>query len=623
MKTVLKYRIVFAAFLIAAVYFLTLAPTVVHIDCGELAAVQATLGIAHPTGYPLFTLLGHVFSKLPIGHAIIFRLNLLALLWTITGIFFFMHAAQRLVTKHVHEQQQPAPTRGIIAAIPALAAGMFLAFGRTIWSLSTSVEVYSLQLALVALVLYTATRAFYDDSDSPRFWYLAAFALALGFANHMTTVLLLPGLAYLFFVRHGWSIRAWQRLAIITAILLLVAGSLYLYLPLRAAQEPVLNWGDPGNWHNFFRQVTGKQFQVWMFSSAAVAHKNLRLFLHNLPAEFGWIGLALAVPGLAYSLIRQRQFGAFLLITAIATVLYAINYDIHDLDSYFLPAFLVMGLWIAIGTGVLLRLAARNRLALGAGIAITVIAIVHLGLQNFAKVDRSDTYLYEDYTRQALAALPEDAVLLSYQWDYLISPAYYLQFVEGFRRDVAVIDKELLRRSWYFKQLRRNYPQVVGAVEPEIAGFLQALAPFERGGRYNAAILEARYRRLIARLIETGVQRGAVYLAPELVENELQRGQIFLPPQITLIPDGMFFKVMRRDDAYHLAQRPPLHLRWPRHEDEYTAMVRKFVAKMLSWRALYELQFQKTERARALLQQLRTVAPDFPLPPALAELAKN
>jgi hypothetical protein len=64
-----------------SVYLLTLAPTVQFIDSGELAVVCKTLGIAHPTGYPLYTLLGRLFSLLPSGD-IIFRVSQMSLLFT-------------------------------------------------------------------------------------------------------------------------------------------------------------------------------------------------------------------------------------------------------------------------------------------------------------------------------------------------------------------------------------------------------------------------------------------------------------------------------------------------------------------------------------------------------------
>ena len=73
------------------IYLQTLAPTVWFIDSGELASVAITLGIAHPTGYPLFTLIGHLFSKIPIGTEI-YRMNLMSSVFCVLGVFmmFFL-----------------------------------------------------------------------------------------------------------------------------------------------------------------------------------------------------------------------------------------------------------------------------------------------------------------------------------------------------------------------------------------------------------------------------------------------------------------------------------------------------------------------------------------------------
>ena len=78
----------------AVVYLLTLAPSVVEIDSGELAAVQYNLGVAHPTGYPLFSLLGWLWSHIPLGMSKIYQLNLLALLYCTGAIFLFARAMQ-------------------------------------------------------------------------------------------------------------------------------------------------------------------------------------------------------------------------------------------------------------------------------------------------------------------------------------------------------------------------------------------------------------------------------------------------------------------------------------------------------------------------------------------------
>jgi len=83
------------------IYFLTLAPAVQFIDSGELAVVCQSLGIAHPTGYPLYTLLGRLFSLLPLEDTI-FRVSFMSLLFTCfasVALFFLLLAIGQNLAK--------------------------------------------------------------------------------------------------------------------------------------------------------------------------------------------------------------------------------------------------------------------------------------------------------------------------------------------------------------------------------------------------------------------------------------------------------------------------------------------------------------------------------------------
>jgi len=90
MVLIKKYFYVFTGLTVLIIYIITVAPSVVQIDSGELAAVQATLGIAHPTGYPLFTIIGYLFSLIPLPFSKIFQLNLLAAIYCSAGIAIFI-----------------------------------------------------------------------------------------------------------------------------------------------------------------------------------------------------------------------------------------------------------------------------------------------------------------------------------------------------------------------------------------------------------------------------------------------------------------------------------------------------------------------------------------------------
>lgn len=617
-------------------YYLTLAPSVVQIDSGELAAVQSLLGIAHPTGYPLFSMLGYLFLKIPLSDSKIFQLNILSLIWCVLGIFIIIKSihlclssitlchprgSQRKYTpprqkSKSHRKNNADPILFNIAA--CLTSGLYLAFSKTFWLQATSVEVYSLHITLISIVLYFLIKAWTTDNSSSKPWIYVAIALALGFSNHMTTLLILPGMITLFFAKRGFCRSALKPMIIMIGVFISILCLIHLYLPLRAAQNPVLNWGNPVNWNNILRHVSGKQYRVWLFSSSQAAMKNLGIFFHNFPDEFTWIGLFLGLLGLYSSFIKIPRLAIFFLITSLSTVLYSINYDIHDLDSYFLLVYIVFAIWITFGVRwILYRIRGKSYRVVF--LSLLAIGVTVEAIQNFSRVDRSGLYVFEDYTKQALNSLPNNAVLLSYQWDYLISPAYYFQFVENFRKDVAIIDKELLRRSWYFDQLTNNYPQIMQKVESEVDSFLKALEPFERGGDFNPNLIERGYRGLIARLIETNALHRTVYIAPELVEGEFRRGELYLPRGIQLVPDLFFFRVVTSNE-YRPLRNVDVAIRFPTRGNHYSDVIKNFISKMFTWRALYELQFGKTENARTLKRIIQTHFPNFQFPQSLRDI---
>lgn len=89
-----RYYAILTGILIFLIYLTTIAPTILQIDAGELTAVQALAGIAHPTGYPLFTMIGYLFSKIPLPFSTAFQLNILAAIWCSFGIGLFVYTSK-------------------------------------------------------------------------------------------------------------------------------------------------------------------------------------------------------------------------------------------------------------------------------------------------------------------------------------------------------------------------------------------------------------------------------------------------------------------------------------------------------------------------------------------------
>ncbi len=644
MKYLQKYYYILIGLIAFLIYLNTIAPSVIEIDPGELATVQITSGIAHPTGYPLFTMLGYLFSLLPLPFTKIFQMNLLAAIYCSIAIAIFTYTAKLIldnlnqfqfikikkeksgkkskgkkeVEKSVSSQYQISET---IKIISSAAGGLFLAFSKTFWFQSTSVEVYSLHLFLISVIILALIKAYlYAKQEKTLYksWIIFAIAIALGFTNHMTTLWIIPATAFLYFSQNKFTLRSIKQILFMLLIFFPVLILIYLYLPIRASQSPLLNWGNPIDWESIIRHISGKQYQVWLFSSTEAASKQFKYFINNLTSEFS-ITLIIIVIGLFTSFIKAKKFFAFNSIIFLTTVLLSINYDINDIDSYFLLAYISLAFFAVFGTVYFLLFAASKKINLSISVIGLALVLLVQSYSNLKSVNQSDNYIYEDYTKNLLNSLPQNSIIFSYQWDYFISASYYFQIVEKFRDDVIIIDKELLRRSWYYKQLNTNYPDLLNGVNQDVGQFLEALKPFERDKIFNSNLLESLFRKIMTGLVSTNINKHDYFIAPELVDGEMKRGEFQLPSGYTLVPHLFLFKVVNTND-YVEAPLPDFKIRFNNSEDKYQTALKGFISSMLMRRALYELQFQKIDHARIYAKKIIDDFPDVTLPPQLLDL---
>jgi hypothetical protein len=584
------------------VYLRTLAPGVSIIDSGELSAVACTLGIAHPTGYPLFTLLGRIAAMLPVGPEAIVRLNAMAALCAAAGVGVLCHLLASLLRMMSRES---ARDRARAAAVGPAALGGALVFGfsDTVWAQGVAIEVYALHLLLVALILRMAVWALeardrQENREVARAWLMGAFLLGLSFGNHMTTVLLLPALAVWFLGTAGGGV-AGRRLALRAALSGGAGLSIYLYLPLRAAQHPAFSWGDVTSIERLLWHISGKQYRVWIFSSWDVAERQLKAFLADLPAEFTVVGLLLAALGLLVMLRWQLRPALVTVLLWVTCVGYAINYDIHDIDAYFLLAYLVIALWISVGIVFLVRLLPRRVpvVALWLG-ALLLPAGMLLG--KYASADRSGDYMVEDYTRAVFEAVEPGGVVLSYQWDFWLSASYYYQSVEGWRTDVTVVDKELLRRSWYLTELERRSPELMRTIAPKTDAFRTELDRFEHGLAYNGAVIQARFVGMITALVRNALATRPVYVTAE-IEPEFTAG-------LQRVPVGPVFRLYE-DTLFHPTPRPEFSYRPIVRDDDYGRRLLGMYAEALMARGRYYLAQGEVREAQECFREAAQHAP--------------
>lgn len=623
------------------IYFFSLAPGIVQIDSGELAAVASLLGIAHPTGYPLFTILGFIFTKIAPFASKIYSLNVLSSIYTSIGFYFiakiiFLLLTELYVTdrsdklqkkkgklKKSYEIRFQFEHLKFISIISAFIIGL----SKTFYIQSTSIEVYSLHITLISASIYFFLKAYFlnksyefkkgSEIKNLKPYLVFSFIFGLSFTNHMTTILLIPAFAYLFFTTFQLNKKLLSQLALML-IPFFLALSLYLYLPIRGSQNPEIIWGNPVTWENFKRHIMGWQYQTWIFKSTESASKQLKYFISIFPGEYAYWGLIFIFVG-AYFLFKiNKKFFAFFSILFFTCLFYSINYDINDIDSYFLLAFISSGMMIPFSLFEFLKKFTNVSLFR----IIGVLLIVTMFFINYPKVNQRDNVEFHQYSREMLNSLEPNSIIISYLWDYFISPSLYLQFVENVRRDVAVIDKELVRRSWYFVQLKRNNPDVFLKSQELINGFLPELRKFERNENYNSQVLEKYYREIISSFIVRNINQRPVYITPEILLNEMKNQWLVLPDSLTVIPDLFAFRVIKKNESnnYIPLKKKSYEIKFRKVNDQYLNNLKNFVTMMHINRALYEYKFDQIVETKRLILEAQKIDPNVQLPDDLYKL---
>ena len=179
-----------------------------------------------------------------------------------------------------------------------------------------------------------------------------------------------------------------------------------------------------------------------------------------------------------------------------------------------------------------------------------------------------------------------------------------------------------MRRSWYYNQLNTNHPKLLSGVKSDVDQFVEALKPFEREEQYNAILLENLFRKIMTGLVSTNIEKHDYFIAPEIVDGEMKRGEFQLPAGYTLVPHLLLFKVVNTTD-YVEAPLPDFKIRYDNKDDKYITSLKGFISSMLIRRGMYEMQFNKPERAKIYAMKAAADFPNITLPPVLSNLILN
>ena len=527
----------FVLFISFGVYLHTLTPTVGFHDSGELITVAYTLGIAHPPGYPIYTLLGKVFCTLiPIGN-IAYRMNMQSSLFASLAVMLVYFITKKLI---------PHPS----SLIPSIVASLILAFSATFWEQAVIAEKYTLNAFFFALLIFILLK--WEESQkskvkSLKYGYLFSFILGLSFAHHFQTVYLVPG--SIFFIlatlwnHRGTEVQRKKKSPQIAQIsldfktkftsyfslftfhfsLFILPLTLWLYLPLRASQDPILNWGNPSNLDNLIIHITGQTYGCYfsrLETSFSRILPHLGFFSFQFTRYILWIGLF----AILILLWRRRTIFLFFSLIFIANIIHSIRYTIVNIQDYYIPSFILVAILIGFGLSFITRLMPKYLKPIS--ILFFLLPLIPYST-NYFQNNRVKFYFTYDYGMNILKPLKEDAIIFSYGDSDTFS-LYYPLYVEERRRDISVLCWTFLTCDWHIETINRLHPKV--------------FFPFNK-----IAIKELRYydlqairRERLQKVISENFSRFPIYISSGTKqEGGIEKSHLFLP-------EGLFFRLLEK-----------------------------------------------------------------------------
>ncbi|MGC9335372.1 MAG: glycosyltransferase family 117 protein [Anaerolineae bacterium] len=393
-----------------AVYVQTLLPGVGWGDIARFQYVARIWGIPHRFGYPLYIAISRLFGYLPIdgppgtlGENYAYRANLMS-------AFFAALAAVMVYLIIIRLAED---------WLAAVSAGLSFAFSRALWGQAVVAEVYTLNAFLIGAVILILLA--WHQTRKVGLLYLGIGLYALSFGNHMTVVTLVPAVVYLILVTDYRLLLRPRHLAAMAGLALLGASQ-YLYVIIRAHQQPLLNELGPFSWRGWIHWMTRNRFPGQFFGfSLSDQVDRLRIYLELLEKQFFRWGYILGWIGAWERLKMDLKSTIFLVLAALGIYAFGMNYGGVTFRIYLIPSYLVFAVFLGCGLSALRRwlqdlvqrqprhFASLSSLAL----ATIILAMPLYPLwQNWAEVDEHDNAYYQDMAWHFVERAGPDFVLV-------------------------------------------------------------------------------------------------------------------------------------------------------------------------------------------------------------------
>ncbi len=565
-----------AGALVFGLYWITLAPTTAFWDTSEYIATSWIMGVPHPPGNPLFVVLARAWAILlePTGMSVAVRINLFSAFMSAAAHGFWFLVFHHILRFFSEDRKFRLIGAGISVLVSATAF--------TVWNQSNVNEkVYTVSLLTIALLSWLIFRwqERLGKGKDDNLLILMVFVLALSVGNHLMAFLAAPAIGLFILMVNPKALLNW-KLYPSAVVALLLGLSIHLFLPIRAELDPVINeaapeceaiagalvsvstYGNSGcealndalkrrqyqkpplnprqaplasqflNYLQYFdwqwaRGVDGDNsllpplrllftmlftgFGVW---GAMEHHRNDRKSFWYVAALFGTLSVGLVYYlNFKYGYSVPDPFGDSTL------------HEVRERDYFFIVSFSVWGLWAGLGVTAVWKTLSTRVGGLMKAAPVLLIAALPLGL-NAAWANRGYDYAARDWAYNLLQSVEPYGVLFT-NGDNDTFPLWYLQEVEGIRRDVTVIVTSYLNTSWYAKQIRDLSSPCPAGVDPlEDPTRIICQRPYESDGRAVYTADPSQAGEGTALVVDAPVQkptRGLMFELDDQVVDELSR----------------------------------------------------------------------------------------------------
>lgn len=443
----------FLLVLLAIIYIHNLSLSVYGGDVGDLVTSSVVAGVAHPPGYPLFTLLGFLLTRIPFATPA-FMVGLISAFSSVFAVAIFFLLSLRISKNKVI----------------ALIASLILAFNYLFWFYAEIAEVFALNNLFVLLLLFIAL--LYREKKHKNYLFLLSFVAGLSLTNHQTILLVFPSILILIY-DSLFNLRKNPKVLIQSLIFFILGFSIYIYVPLASFRNPVINWDNVKDINSFLHLILRKDYGTISAGSFEPPNWTQRMII--LKTYFADIFSQLTLPVVILSLLGfiklflkdKRLFFSLLmgfLISGPVFIGYAgfplvNNFYVGVYERFFVMSSIILLLFFPAGLKLfidflnsLLKKKIYEPLFLG----IFFLIPLALFYYNFPKTDLHNIHIGDRLAYDFLTPLPKNSLLLM-SGDTILFNTWYVHYGLNFRPDVTIVNLDALGFDTFLRSEKAKY----------------------------------------------------------------------------------------------------------------------------------------------------------------------